>query len=124
MMLPTGDKVIKVGLLHQTIRALVPTYHSYTAAVSATGARWDTQSGVLADARLKELTSTMPVIFAKAITVDRQETKHTYECPVYKTKARGLTYVWTFRLRSREKLAKWVLAGVALLLEAQAALAL
>ncbi|XP_075803650.1 dynein axonemal heavy chain 11 [Microtus pennsylvanicus] len=101
-----------------------PREGAYLHGLHLEGARWDTQSGVLADARLKELTSTMPVIFAKAITVDRQETKHTYECPVYKTKARGLTYVWTFRLRSREKLAKWVLAGVALLLEAQTALAL
>lgn len=41
------------------------------------------------DAYLKELRSAMPVIFAKAIPADRQETKHTYECPVYKTKTRG-----------------------------------
>lgn len=91
---------------------------SHTTVVSATGARWDIQSGALADARLKELTSTMPVIFAKAIPVDRQEIKHAYECPVYKTKARGPTYIWTFRLRSKDRIAKWVLAGVALLLEA------
>uniref|UniRef100_A0A8P0S8H0 Dynein axonemal heavy chain 11 n=1 Tax=Canis lupus familiaris TaxID=9615 RepID=A0A8P0S8H0_CANLF len=82
------------------------------------GARWDTQSGTIAEACLKEVTSVMPVIFAKAIPVDRQETKHTYECPVYKTKMRGSNYVWTFRLKSQDKTAKWVLAGVALLLEA------
>lgn len=91
---------------------------SYTTVVFATGAGWDIQSGALVDARLKELTSPMPVIFAKAIPVDRQEIKHAYECPVYKTKVRGPTYVWTFRLRSKDRLAKWVLAGVALLLEA------
>lgn len=60
----------------------------------------------------------MPVLFTRAVPVDRQETKNTYECPVYKTKARGPNYVWTFRLKSKEKVAKWVLAGVALLLEA------
>lgn len=86
--------------------------------VSPAGARWDSQSGTIVEARLKELRSTMPVIFAKAIPVDRQETKHTYACPVYKTKRRGPHYVWTFRLKSKEKAAKWVLAGVALLLEA------
>lgn len=86
--------------------------------VFATGARWDPQSGTIVEARLKELKAMMPVIFAKAIPVDRQETKHTYACPVYKTKTRGPTYVWTFRLKSKEKTAKWVLAGVALLLEA------
>lgn len=89
-----------------------------TLVVFAAGARWDVQSGTIAEARLKELTSVMPVIFAKAITTDREETKQTYACPVYKTKTRGPNYVWTFRLKSREKTAKWVLAGVALLLEA------
>lgn len=69
-------------------------------------------------ARLKELTSAMPVIFAKAVPMDRQETKHTYECPVYRTKVRGPTYVCTFRLKSPGETARWVLAGVALLLEA------
>ncbi|KAM6104169.1 LOW QUALITY PROTEIN: dynein axonemal heavy chain 11 [Theristicus caerulescens] len=42
--------------------------------------------------------------------------KDVYECPVYKTKSTGTTYVWTFNLKSQEKPAKWVLAGVALLL--------
>lgn len=85
---------------------------------SAPGAQWDMQMGTIAEARLKELTSAMPVLFTRAVPVDRQETKNTYECPVYKTKARGPNYVWTFRLKSKEKVAKWVLAGVALLLEA------
>lgn len=86
--------------------------------VSPAGARWDSQSGTIVDARLKELRFAMPVIFAKAIPVDRQETRHTYECPVYKTRRRGPHYVWTFRLKSNDRTAKWVLAGVALLLEA------
>lgn len=38
----------------------------------------------------------MPVIFIKAIPVDRMDTKNVYECPVYKTRMRGPTYVWTF----------------------------
>lgn len=81
------------------------------------GARWDTQTGVIAEARLKELTPAMPVIFVKAIPVDRMETKNVYECPVYKTRIRGPTYVWTFNLKTKEKAAKWVLAAVALLLQ-------
>eukprot|EP00072_Mus_musculus_P068674 XP_017170437.1 PREDICTED: dynein heavy chain 11, axonemal isoform X3 [Mus musculus] len=95
-----------------------PREGAYLHGLHLEGARWDIQSGALVDARLKELTSMMPVIFAKAVPVDRQEIKHAYECPVYKTKARGPTYVWTFRLRSKDRIAKWVLAGVALLLEA------
>lgn len=81
------------------------------------GARWDTQTGVIAEARLKELTPAMPVIFIKAIPVDRMETKNIYECPVYKTRMRGPTYVWTFNLKTKEKASKWVLAAVALLLQ-------
>uniref|UniRef100_A0AAQ5YFA8 Dynein, axonemal, heavy polypeptide 9 like n=1 Tax=Amphiprion ocellaris TaxID=80972 RepID=A0AAQ5YFA8_AMPOC len=80
------------------------------------GARWDTQTGVITEARLKELTPAMPVISVRAVPNDRQETRNIYECPLYKTKIRGPTYVWTFSLKTRERPAKWVLAGVALLL--------
>ncbi|XP_072903303.1 LOW QUALITY PROTEIN: dynein axonemal heavy chain 11 [Hemitrygon akajei] len=80
------------------------------------GARWDTQSNHIAEARLKELTPIMPVIFVKAIPIDKQEMRNIYECPVYKTKLRGHTYVWTFNLKTKEKPAKWILASVALLL--------
>lgn len=82
-----------------------------------TGARWDVQSGVIAEARLKELTPAVPVIFIRAVPVDRMDTKNIYECPVYKTRLRGPTYVWTFNLKTKEKAAKWILAGVALLLQ-------
>ncbi|KAG7325031.1 hypothetical protein KOW79_011347 [Hemibagrus wyckioides] len=80
------------------------------------GARWDIQSGAIVDALLKELIPAMPVIFINAIPMDRQETKNVYECPVYKTRMRGPTYVWTFNLKTKEKPTKWVLASVCLLL--------
>ncbi|KAM9845080.1 LOW QUALITY PROTEIN: dynein axonemal heavy chain 11-like [Aulostomus maculatus] len=80
------------------------------------GARWDTQAAVITEARLKELTPAMPVISVRAVPNDRQETRNIYECPLYKTKIRGPTYVWTFSLKTKERPAKWVLAGVALLL--------
>ncbi|XP_007535628.1 dynein axonemal heavy chain 17 [Erinaceus europaeus] len=94
-----------------------PREGSYVYGLFMEGARWDTQTGVIAEARLKELTPAMPVIFIKAIPVDRMETKNIYECPVYKTRIRGPTYVWTFNLKTKEKAAKWILAGVALLLQ-------
>lgn len=102
---------IEAGLLSLPARA-----RPHCGTVPA-GARWDTQTGVIAEARLKELTPAMPVIFVKAIPVDRMETKNMYECPVYKTRIRGPTYVWTFNLKTKEKAAKWVLAAVALLLQ-------
>ncbi|NXK90148.1 DYH17 protein, partial [Formicarius rufipectus] len=95
-----------------------PREGSYVHGLFMEGARWDVSSGSIADALLKELTATMPVILLRAITVDRVDTTNVYECPVYKTRMRGPTYVWTFNLKTKEKAAKWVLAGVALLLEA------
>ena len=100
------------------------------------GARWDINIGSIAESALKDLYPAMPVMYIKAITQDKQETRNLYECPVYKTRQRGKnsfaseiffikniyffqgpTYIWTFNLRTKERPAKWVLAGVALLLQ-------
>lgn len=107
------------------------------------GARWDTQQGIIMESRLKELHPSLPVInirvcigcwlwlsfevmipnwvllslFLQAITQDKQDLRNMYECPVYKTRTRGPTYVWTFNLKTKDKPAKWTLAGVALLLQ-------
>ncbi|XP_060795606.1 dynein axonemal heavy chain 9-like [Neoarius graeffei] len=94
-----------------------PREGAYVHGLFMEGARWDTQAGVIVDARLKELTPTMPVIFIKAVPADKQETRNVYQCPVYKTKQRGPTYVWTFNLKTKESPSKWALAGVALLLQ-------
>ncbi|XP_054026357.1 dynein axonemal heavy chain 17 [Dryobates pubescens] len=101
---------------HEDVRA-PPREGSYVHGLFMEGARWDIPSGAIADAQLKELTPMMPVIFIRAIPADRLDTKNVYECPVYKTRMRGPTYVWTFNLKTKEKAAKWVLAGVALLLQ-------
>ncbi|CAG7717651.1 unnamed protein product [Allacma fusca] len=81
------------------------------------GARWDVMGGCIAESRLKDLFPLMPVIFMKAITQDKQDNRSTYECPVYKTRSRGPHYVWTFNLRTKERASKWVLGGVAILLQ-------
>lgn len=88
---------------------------SFSLCVSA-GAGWDSTSGVLSDAVLMDLTPVMPVVYIRAVPADQQELKNTYECPVYRTKLRGPTYIWSFRLKTRHPPAKWILAGVALLL--------
>lgn len=95
-----------------------PREGAYVHSLYMEGARWDTQTGMIQDSKLKELTPPVPVIFVRAIPVDKQETKNVYECPVYKTKQRGPTFVWTFNLKTKEKPAKWIIAGVALLLSA------
>ncbi|XP_008276610.1 dynein axonemal heavy chain 9 [Stegastes partitus] len=94
-----------------------PREGAYVHGLYMEGARWDTQTGMIVDARLKELTPTMPVIFIRAIPVDKQDSRNVYQCPVYKTRQRGPTYVWTFNLKTKDKPSKWTLAGVALLLQ-------
>ncbi|CAF4785487.1 unnamed protein product [Rotaria sp. Silwood1] len=81
------------------------------------GARWDKQSNLLIEGKVKELCPPMPVIFVKALPIDRLDIKGTYDCPVYRIKTRGNTYIWHFNLKTKEKPSKWVLAGVALLLQ-------
>ncbi|RMB95066.1 hypothetical protein DUI87_28508 [Hirundo rustica rustica] len=75
------------------------------------------QAGTITDARLKELTPAMPVVFIRAVPDDKQDVRGLYPCPLYKTRQRGPTYVWTFNLKTKENPSKWVLAGVALLLQ-------
>merc|ERR1712146_229882 len=66
-----------------------PREGSYIYGLYMEGARWDTASGMTQDARLKELTPPMPVLFLKAVPVDKRDTRGTYDCPVFKTKERG-----------------------------------
>merc|ERR1739838_108334 len=94
-----------------------PREGAYIHSLYMEGARWDTQTAVIAEGILKDLTPSMPAIFIKAIPVDKQDLKNMYACPVYKTKTRGPTYVWTFNLKTKEKPAKWTLGGVAILLQ-------
>ena len=93
-----------------------PREGAYVHGLFMEGARWDVQTGTIQEARLKELSPPVPVIFIRAIPVDKQDIRNMYECPVYKTRERGPTFVWTFNLKTKEKPAKWVIAGVALLL--------
>jgi dynein heavy chain len=81
------------------------------------GAGWDLKTGVLCDSELKELSVEMPVIHVKAVPLDKRDLKNVYECPVYITSQRGPTYIFTAQLKTKHEISKWVLAGVALLLQ-------
>ncbi|KAL7886390.1 hypothetical protein AOLI_G00041110 [Acnodon oligacanthus] len=93
-----------------------PREGAYIHGLYMEGARWDSAAGVLAEAVLKELSPAMPVLYVRAVPDDQLELQNTYECPVYRTKLRGPTYIRSFHLKTRHPPAKWVLAGVALLL--------
>ncbi|BET02170.1 Dynein, axonemal heavy chain [Nesidiocoris tenuis] len=93
-----------------------PREGAYLSMLYMEGARWDVTLGTIEDSKPKELYPLLPVIHARAITLDKQDLRNIYECPAYKTKLRGPTYVWTFNLKTKQKPAKWVLAGVGVLL--------
>ena len=95
----------------------VPKEGAYIHGLFMEGARWDTNLGTITDSLLKELYPVMPIMYIKAITQDKQESRNMYDCPVYKTRQRGPTYIWTFNLKTKERASKWILAGVALLLQ-------
>ena len=88
-----------------------------------------TCAGILMESKPKLLMTPMPVMYIKATekqdnwTWDcvgylRNETD-TYECPVYNTSARGSTFVFlsTLKISAETPASKWVLAGVALLMQ-------
>ena len=94
-----------------------PREGAYVYGLFMEGARWDTNTGMLRDSLLKELYPIVPVMYLKAIPRDKQETKDVYRCPLYNTRRRGPTFVWSLNLRTKEPEYKWILAGVALLLQ-------
>ena len=94
-----------------------PREGAYVHGLFIEGARWDVVLGTIGDSLLKDLHPLMPIMYIRAITQDKQETRNLYECPVYKTRQRGPTYIWTFNLKTKDKPSKWILAGVALLLQ-------
>jgi dynein heavy chain len=81
------------------------------------GARWDVNGNCLEDSKPKEMFSKMPVVNCKAgAAVDREE-KNIYICPTYCTPTRRPYYVFPAQLRTKQFPQKWVLGGVALILD-------
>jgi len=84
-------------------------------------------AGILADSKPKELLPQMPLIYIKAVMVQsnwepspvgylRPETE-LYNCPVYLNTFRGPTFVFPATLKTIHAPSKWVLAGVAIMME-------
>lgn len=62
----------------------------------------------------------MPVILLKAVNLQGQSTvsSDSYGCPVYRTRQRGETLIFSANLRTKVAPSKWVLTGTAMILEA------
>eukprot|EP00899_Mesostigma_viride_P019011 jgi/Mesvir1/27110/Mv25131-RA.3 len=93
-----------------------PREGAYIHGLHLDGARWDARYNTLAECGPKELPAAMPVMFVRAVAADTKAKGEVYECPVFGSHLRGPSYVFTATLKTAENPAKWVLAGVALLL--------
>lgn len=84
-------------------------------------------AGHLTESRLKQLLTPMPVLYVTAVQVQPEWSPESvgylrgdpglYECPVYTTTARGNTFVFLSTLKTKDPVHRWVLAGVALLMQ-------
>jgi dynein heavy chain len=91
---------------------------AYIIGLSMQGARWDQQGGVLERSRPKEMFCKMPVINVRGVAADKADTSAAFfKCPCYKTEQRGPTYVFEANIKTKVSPAKWVLAGVALIMD-------
>lgn len=80
------------------------------------GARWNLQLGSLERSNPREMYCPMPIINCRA-TIAGKSDPNCFNCPVYKTQQRGPTYVFTANLKTQAPPAKWVLAGVVLIMD-------
>ena len=95
---------------------------AYVFGFQVEGARWENQIGVLEESLPKKPFSVVPVIqcFATPIIDGAKEDKSVYNCPVYKTIARGNTFVFKAQMKTTKyPPAKWIIAGVALILDVE-----
>ena len=81
------------------------------------GARWDVGNTQIEKSMPKEMFSVMPVMNVKAVTKEKADSTGMYNCPVYITEQRGPTYVFQAQLKTKSSPARWVMAGVALIMD-------
>lgn len=99
----------------------VPKDGSYVYGFILEGARWDVAGGHMEESRPKEMFSVIPVVYCKALTLpaEGKEDKTLYQCPAYKNEERNATYVFTAQLKTRHPPRKWVLSGVAIIMDVE-----
>mmetsp|Transcript_13737 Transcript_13737/g.31794 ORF Transcript_13737/g.31794 Transcript_13737/m.31794 type:complete len:4493 (-) Transcript_13737:49-13527(-) len=116
---PLDKTVIQTDVTKKSVEdiAAVSRDGAFITGLVLEGARWDDKGGNLEDSKPKELFAPLPVMQVKAITADKAENRDAYACPVYKTQNRGPTFVFTAHLRTKSPVSKWVLCGVAMLMD-------
>jgi dynein heavy chain len=98
-----------------------PRDGAYVFGFHVEGARWDSGTSQLEESEPKKQFSVVPVVNVKAalIAKDNKEEKGIYKCPTYMTIARGKTYVFEAQLKTKHLPQRWILAGVAMILDVE-----
>jgi len=92
---------------------------AYVHGLSMEGATWNVKAGAIEASKPREMFTLMPVINCRAMSAEKTEKKGVYMCPVYKTRFRGPTYVFMAQLKTKSPPARWIMAGVALIMDVQ-----
>jgi len=90
---------------------------AFVSGMSLEGARWDMATNSLEDSRPKEMFVFMPVVNCKAGMEATKVDKNMYICPTYCVPTRRPYFVFAAQLRTKAPPDKWVLAGVAMILD-------
>jgi len=90
---------------------------AYVTGLSLIGCRWDLRQGILDESLPREMYVLMPVINCKAVLQENMPKSGVYFCPVFQTQQRGPTFVFTATLKTKHPAEKWILAGVAAVME-------
>jgi len=98
-----------------------PKEGAYIFGFQVEGARWDTALGQIEESYPKKQFSVVPVVNCRSLPIpaDGREEKNVYQCPVYKTETRGATYVFNAQLKTKAPPQKWIIAGVAIILDVE-----
>jgi len=89
----------------------------YVTGMNVEGARWDAQTSSLEESRPKEMFARLPVVNCKAGPALEKEDPKMYICPSYCTPGRRPYFVFAAQLKTKHPPQKWVLGGVAIILD-------
>jgi len=92
---------------------------TYITGLSMEGAQWNTSANQIESSLPKQMFCDMPIILCRAAMVERFDT-YIFHCPVYRTLARGNTFIFMSNLKTKAPAAKWILAGVVLVMDTSA----
>ncbi|RYY38153.1 hypothetical protein EON62_00615, partial [archaeon] len=119
----TGQELDKLGIQTEVTKRALEEIEGpsrdgcYINGLFMQGARFDIASSTVDKSRPREMYCEMPVINCKSVPLDKVDEKNVYVCPVYKTEQRGPTLVFFAQLKTKSPSARWIMAGVALIMD-------